>query len=49
VSLLADSRFERTAAGITAEPTGDDRDRILVEEFGYSEEIVARLPADERS
>jgi N-hydroxyarylamine O-acetyltransferase len=49
VSLLADTRFERTAAGITAEPTGDDRDRILVEEFGYSEEIVARLPADERS
>jgi N-hydroxyarylamine O-acetyltransferase len=47
VSLLADTRFERTAAGITSEPMGDDRERVLVEEFGYSEEIVAALPPDE--
>ena len=25
---------------------GDDRERVLIEEFGYSEEIVARMPAD---
>jgi hypothetical protein len=47
VSLLAGTRFERTAAGITNAPMGDDRARFLIEEFGYSEEIVAALPPDE--
>jgi N-hydroxyarylamine O-acetyltransferase len=47
VSLLAGTRFERTADGIVAEPIGDDRERVLIEEFGYSDEIVAALPADE--
>ena len=35
------------AVGRRSQPLGDDRERILVEEFGYSEEIVARAPADE--
>jgi N-hydroxyarylamine O-acetyltransferase len=47
ISLVGDTRFERTAGGVTSSPLGDDRDRILVEEFGYSEEIVAQLPPDE--
>ena len=34
-------------SGITSAPLGDDRDRVLIEEFGYSEAIVARLPADD--
>ena len=43
-----DARFERTAAGITSAPMGDDRERVLIEEFGYSEEIVGRAQlADE--
>jgi N-hydroxyarylamine O-acetyltransferase len=40
-------RFERRAGGTTSAPLGEDRTRILVEELGYSEEIVASLPADE--
>jgi N-hydroxyarylamine O-acetyltransferase len=40
-------RFERRAGGITSAPLGDDRGRVLVEEFGYSDAIVARLPADD--
>jgi N-hydroxyarylamine O-acetyltransferase len=38
--------YERTAAGITQRDMGDDRTDILVEEFGYSPEIIARLPPD---
>jgi N-hydroxyarylamine O-acetyltransferase len=41
------TRFERTVAGVAKVPLGPDRDRVLVEEFGYSEEIVASLPSDE--
>jgi N-hydroxyarylamine O-acetyltransferase len=47
VTLTFDTRFERRPEGITSTPLGDERDRVLIEEFGYSEEIVARLPADE--
>jgi N-hydroxyarylamine O-acetyltransferase len=47
ITISVGQRFERRASGITATPLGDDRDRILVEEFGYSESIVARLPADD--
>ncbi len=39
-------RFEKTVDGITSVPLGDDRARVLVYEFGYSEAIVAALPAD---
>ena len=47
VTVAFGHRFERTVDGITSEPLGDDRDRVLVEEFGYSEEIVAQLPPDD--
>jgi N-hydroxyarylamine O-acetyltransferase len=47
VSLALGARFERTADGITSTGLGDDRDRILIEEFGYSEAIVAQLPPDQ--
>jgi N-hydroxyarylamine O-acetyltransferase len=47
VTLTFDTRFERRADGITETPLGAGRERILVEEFGYSEEIAARLPADD--
>jgi N-hydroxyarylamine O-acetyltransferase len=40
-------RFHRTVGGITTRELADDRDRTLVEEFGYSEEIVAALPDDD--
>jgi N-hydroxyarylamine O-acetyltransferase len=40
-------RFERRESGVTSAPVGDNRDRVLIEEFGYSEAIVARLPADD--
>jgi hypothetical protein len=41
-------RFERTAGGVSSAPLeGYERVRVLVEEFGYSEEIVAALPADD--
>jgi N-hydroxyarylamine O-acetyltransferase len=46
VAIVGSTRFERTRAGITSAPI-DDRDRVLVEEFGYSEAIVARLPPDD--
>jgi N-hydroxyarylamine O-acetyltransferase len=40
-------RYERTANGITVTELDDrERDRVLVEEFGYSEAIVAKLPVD---
>jgi hypothetical protein len=45
VTLAFGQRFERHASGTTSEPLeGDERVRVLVEEFGYSEEIVAALP-----
>jgi N-hydroxyarylamine O-acetyltransferase len=47
ISVANGRRFERRASGITSAPLGDDRDRVLVEEFGYSEAVVARLPADD--
>jgi N-hydroxyarylamine O-acetyltransferase len=40
-------RCEHDATGPRSAPLGDDRTRVLVEEFGYSEEIVARMPPDE--
>ncbi len=46
VAIIGDKRYERTATGITSAPM-DDRDRVLVEEFGYSEAIVAQLPPDD--
>jgi N-hydroxyarylamine O-acetyltransferase len=46
VTVKGDKRYERTAAGITSTRM-DDRDQVLVEEFGYSEEIVAQLPPDD--
>jgi N-hydroxyarylamine O-acetyltransferase len=44
-------RCEQDADGFRHEPIPDRaaRDRILVEEFGYSEEIVARVPPDDES
>jgi N-hydroxyarylamine O-acetyltransferase len=47
VTVAFGQRWERTAAGITSTAVGDDRDRVLVEEFGYSEAIVAQLPPDD--
>jgi hypothetical protein len=47
VSLAIGARFERRSDGIDSSPLGDDRNRILVEEFGYSEEIVEQLPPDD--
>ncbi len=45
ITLAGGQRFERRAEGITSAPLGDDRDRVLIEEFGYSEAIGAQLPA----
>jgi len=47
VTVAFGQRFERRADGVTSAPLGDDRTRILVEEFGYSEAIVAQLPDDD--
>jgi N-hydroxyarylamine O-acetyltransferase len=47
ITVAVGQRFERRPDGITSAPVGDDRDRVLVEEFGYSEAIVAQLPADD--
>jgi hypothetical protein len=47
VTVAFGQRWERRAGGITVAPLGDDRDRVLVEEFGYSESIVSRLPPDD--
>jgi hypothetical protein len=46
VTIGGMTRYERTAAGITSAELSD-RDRVLVEEFGFSEEIVAQLPPDD--
>ncbi|HTL84773.1 MAG TPA: arylamine N-acetyltransferase [Acidimicrobiia bacterium] len=42
------SRFERRAGGADKRELGADRERVLIEEFGYSEEIVTALPDDEQ-
>jgi hypothetical protein len=47
VTLTFDKRFERRPDAITSAPLGADRKDILVEEFGYSEEIVDQLPPDD--
>jgi N-hydroxyarylamine O-acetyltransferase len=48
VTVAYSQRFERTAAGVTVERLDrEQRDRVLVEEFGYSPEIVDRLPDDD--
>jgi len=46
ITIGGSTRYERTPAGIASEEVVD-RDRMLVEEFGYSEAIVAQLPADD--
>ena len=50
VTLAFGQRFERVAGGVTSRPIVDEDDRrqVLVEEFGYSEAIVAALPIDDR-
>ncbi len=48
VTLAFGQRFERCVEGTTSKPLDhDERDRVLVEEFGYSESIVAQLPDDD--
>jgi N-hydroxyarylamine O-acetyltransferase len=47
LSASAGARRERTAASVTNEPYGDHRDELLIEAFGYSEEIVSQLPPDD--
>jgi N-hydroxyarylamine O-acetyltransferase len=47
VTVAFGQRFERRAGGITSVPLGEHRTELLVEEFGYSEAIVAQLPADD--
>ncbi len=47
VTIAFDQRFDRTIAGVTTRALGDDRDRVLIEELGYSSEIVDALPADD--
>jgi N-hydroxyarylamine O-acetyltransferase len=47
VTIAFDHRFDRTTDGVTTRVLGDERDRVLIEELGYSEEIVAALPADD--
>jgi N-hydroxyarylamine O-acetyltransferase len=49
VTVAFGHRWERRPDGITSTPLGDDRDRVLVDEFGYSEAIVAQLPPDDRA
>lgn len=47
ITIASGQRFERRADTITSAALGDDRDQVLVAEFGYSEAVVARLPADD--
>jgi hypothetical protein len=47
VTFAFGQRFERRANHVEARELGDERVAILVEEFGYSEEIVSSLPPDE--
>jgi N-hydroxyarylamine O-acetyltransferase len=46
-SVCLGQRCERDAAGFRSSELGAERNRILVEELGYSEEIVQRLPEDD--
>jgi len=46
VTIGGTTRYERTADGITSTDLAD-RDRVLIEEFGYSEAIVEQLPPDD--
>jgi hypothetical protein len=48
--LGLDARPDPDLAGLARlreQPIGDELARVLVEELGYSEEIVDRLPPDE--
>ena len=47
ITIANGRRFERRPDGTDSAPLGHDRDRVLIEEFSYSEEIVAQLPADD--
>jgi N-hydroxyarylamine O-acetyltransferase len=47
LTILRGELVARDASGATCAPLGDDRTRVLVERFGYSEEIAERLPPDE--
>ena len=47
IAVAFGQRFERRAEGITSAPLAGDRDRVLIEEFGYAEAIVAQLPPDD--
>ncbi len=48
VSVTRGARHVRTAAGLThRDLTPEEQAKVLIEEFGYSPEIVARLPPDE--
>jgi arylamine N-acetyltransferase len=49
VAALVRSRryFKDSTGTITEFPLGSDRERFLIEEWGYSEEIVSRMPEDE--
>jgi N-hydroxyarylamine O-acetyltransferase len=47
VTLALGQRFERTPDGVSSRPLVDDRCQVLIEEFGYSEAIVAALPDDD--
>jgi N-hydroxyarylamine O-acetyltransferase len=46
VTIAKGMRYERDTDGLQQRELGDDRVKILVEEFGYSEEIVTKLPPD---
>ncbi len=48
VTLAFGQRFERRPDATTSAPLeGDERRRVLIEEFGYSESIVDQLPPDD--
>jgi len=48
VTIAFGRRFERTPDGTTSTKLeAGARDRVLIDEFGYSEAIVAQLPEDE--
>jgi N-hydroxyarylamine O-acetyltransferase len=48
VTISFGQRFERRPEGTTSrEIDREERDRLLVEEFGMSEAIVAQVPADD--
>jgi N-hydroxyarylamine O-acetyltransferase len=48
VTMAFGQRFERRVDSTTSKPLhADERRQVLIEEFGYSESIVAQLPEDE--